>query len=125
MRRNLTISFDEEFIDRMDAARGELSRGVWIEQIVEGDDETRMMLKGGWRSPPQEPDGTRTLYGSAGECITHVTPGIIEVRHYRKDKLRATVAVDANGTLAEPIQCEALDQMVVVMATPSNPLGWE
>lgn len=33
MRRNLTISFDEDFIPRMDEARGEMSRGAWIESL--------------------------------------------------------------------------------------------
>ena len=38
MRRNLTISFDEAFIDLMDRERGKLSRGKWLE--IKADDET-------------------------------------------------------------------------------------
>lgn len=34
MRRNLTISFDEQFIDKMDAVREKKSRGKWLEDIV-------------------------------------------------------------------------------------------
>jgi hypothetical protein len=33
VRRNLTISFDEEFIVKMDNARGAWSRGVYVEEL--------------------------------------------------------------------------------------------
>ena len=33
MRRNLTISFAEDYIKRMDADRGKTSRGKWIERL--------------------------------------------------------------------------------------------
>lgn len=35
MRRNLTISFDPGFIERMDAQRGDLSRGRYLEGLSE------------------------------------------------------------------------------------------
>lgn len=45
MRRNLTISFDPEFIEHMDADRGKLSRGKFIEALMPGHDE--LLLRSG------------------------------------------------------------------------------
>ena len=39
MRRNLTISFDEGFIDEMDTGRDKLSRGKWLESLVQPESE--------------------------------------------------------------------------------------
>lgn len=39
MRKNLTISFDEDWIKLLDTARGKIPRGVWLE-------------KAGWESKP-------------------------------------------------------------------------
>jgi hypothetical protein len=39
MRRNLTISFDADFIEHIDTDRGELSRGKFIEALMPGHGE--------------------------------------------------------------------------------------
>ncbi len=36
MRRNITVSLDDEFIRGMDAARGSVARSRWLEGLVEG-----------------------------------------------------------------------------------------
>lgn len=64
MRRNLTISFDERFIQAMDSARGETPRGVWIERAAEsGKSQQRVsadaeLARG--RGPVIEPKPDRT-----------------------------------------------------------------
>jgi hypothetical protein len=46
MRRNLTISFDPEFIEHLDADRGSLSRGKFIEALLPAHDATILRPSG-------------------------------------------------------------------------------
>jgi hypothetical protein len=107
MRRNLTVTLDEQFIARMDTVCNGVPRGKWLEQAAE-----QFLLY---------MESANVVGVVAGDTVTSAI-GAAQVGHYRDGKLLATIDVGSDGKLAEPIVSGENDHVVLMQPAVSPKL---